>query len=269
MPLPFSRMLPAVAIQIVNFKTAAYLERCLAAVVDDARSSGLDYTVHVLDNASGDDVESIAGRFPGCHAHVSERNLGFGGGQNRLAGLNGAPYLLFFNPDTEVTQPRTVERLLRSLLDHPQAAIAGPKLVGSDGEPQRWDHGRLHGLRAQTSLRGGHSYWRPTGVAQDVAWVSGAAMLVERGAFERVGGFDERFFLYKEDEDLCHRVRQAGRRIRYEPGVTIRHHGSVVAGRGAELALAERQFIEKHFAQHRRRQRIFAWIHRALPYVRL
>src|SRR5579884_383773 len=158
----FSTMLPAVAIQIVNFKTAALLERCLATVVDDVQASGLEYEMHVIDNASGDDVEAIASRLPGCHAHTSERNLGFGGGQNRLAAITAAPYMLFLNPDTEIEQPRTVERLLRALLEQPEARIAGPKLVDSAGAPQRWDHGRLRGLRAQTSLRGGHSHWRAT-----------------------------------------------------------------------------------------------------------
>ena len=93
-------------------------------------------------------------------------------------------------------------------------------------------------------------------------------MLMERAAFESVGGFDERFFLYKEDEDLCYRMRLAGGSIRYEPSVTVRHHGSVVAGRGPELARAERQFIDKHFAGLRT-QRIFDWIHRTLPRLRI
>lgn len=256
------------AIQIVNYRTAGYLEACLRTVVADVQESGLEYSVNVLDNASGDDVEAIAARFPGCHAHVSPRNLGFGGGHNLLASLTDAPYLLFLNPDIELVEPRTVQRLLRTLVEQPAVKIAGPKLIDTEGAPQRWDHGRLHGIRAQLSLRGGHSHWRATDVAQDVAWVSGAVMLVERGTFVSVGGFDERFFLYKEDEDLCHRVRRAGGSIRYEPSVVIRHHGSVVAGRGAELARAERQFIDKHFAGLRT-QRIFEWIHRTLPRLRI
>jgi GT2 family glycosyltransferase len=258
----------AVCIQIVNYRTAAYLERCLDSVVADLAAGGLGHEIHVLDNASGDDLTAIAARHPGTRAHVAQRNLGFGGAHNHLARLTDAAYLLLLNPDTELIEPNTVQRLLTRLLAQPQAKVVGPKLLDDRDRPQRWDHGRLRGLRAQTSLRAGHSHWRATDEAQDVAWVSGAALLIERATFVALGGFDERFFLYKEDEDLCHRVRESGGAIRYEPSVAIRHHGSVVAGRGEELARAERQFIDKHF-EGRRRQRVLERIHRALPYVRL
>ena len=89
---------------------------------------------------------------------------------------------------------------------------AGPKLLTAEGRAQPYDHGRLHGLRAEIALKGGHSYWRQTDTRQEVAWVSGAAMLVERAAFVALGGFDEKLFLYKEDEDLCLRLREAGGR---------------------------------------------------------
>jgi N-acetylglucosaminyl-diphospho-decaprenol L-rhamnosyltransferase len=182
--------------------------------------------------------------------------------------MTGAEFLLLLNPDTEFVEERTTERLLDSVARRPAVVAAGPRLVGPDGRAQRWDHGRLHGIRAQISNRGGASYWRETSERQDVAWVSGAAMLVRHAAFAAVDGFDERFFLYKEDEDLCLRLRRAGGVIAYEPSVRVRHHGSVVAGRGAELARSERYFIEKHFANHPM-QPVFAAVHRLLPYLHL
>lgn len=261
-------MLPRLAVQIVNYRTADHLARCLETLSGDLEASGLAASVHVLDNASGEDVKPLVAPFPGWRAHRARRNLGFGGGHNLLCTLHDAPYLLLLNPDIEIVQPATVKRLLEALLARPEARVVGPRLIDAAGAPQRWDHGRLHGVRAQISLRGGHSYWQATDLPQEVAWVAGTAMLVERAAFERVHGFDERFFLYKEDEDLCRRVRQDGGTVRYEPGISVRHLGSVVAGRGAELARAERQFIDKHFAG-RRSQRVFEWIHRTLPRVRL
>ena len=149
-----------------------------------------------------------------------------------------------------------------------RAQAAGPKLIGPDGRAQPYDHGRLHGLRAAIALNGGHSYWRATDVRQEVAWVSGAAMIVGREAFRAAGGFDENLFLYKEDEDLCLRLREAGGRVIYEPAVRLLHHESVVADRDQELAGAARYYFAKHFA-HRRSRRAFAAAHQTLAYLRL
>ena len=136
------------------------------------------------------------------------------------------------------------------------------------GARQPYDHGRLHGMRAAIALNGGHSYWRATDTRQEVAWVSGAAMVIERTAFTGVGGFDEQLFLYKEDEDLCLRLREAGGRVVYEPAVAILHHESVVADRHQELDGASRYFFAKHFADGRR-ARAFAAAHQTLAYLRL
>ena len=98
--------------------------------------------------------------------------------------------------------------------------------------------------------------------------MSGAVMLISRDAFDGVGGFDEQFFLYKEDEDLCLRLRQADRQVLYEPAVSVRHLGSVVAQRPEELARSERYFIEKNLGG-RRSQRLFEKLHQGLPHVGL
>jgi GT2 family glycosyltransferase len=256
------------AVQVVNYRTRSYLERCLGTVVSDLERSGLDYEINLLDNASGELLHDLARRFPRCRAFDAPRNLGFGAGHNLLATKTTAPYLLMLNPDVEFPFPDTARRLLDAVRSHDRVKVAGPKLLTADGRAQRYDHARLHGLRAQISLRGGYSYWRQTDVRQDVAWVSGAVLLIERAAFSSVGGFDERFFLYKEDEDLCLRVRHAGGRVIYEPAAVARHQGSVVADRGESLAESTTYFIAKHFP-NRRTQKVFATVHRWLPYVRL
>lgn len=260
---------PQLTVQIVSYRTRGYLARCLDSLVADLRKGGpSSYEILLLENASGEDLRPLAARHERCRLEVAERNLGFGAGHNRLAASARAPHLLILNPDTELIEAGSVGRLLGASLSRPEVKIVGPRLLSAGGEVQRWDHGRLHGLRAQISYRGGHSYWRPAERPLEVAWVSGAAMLVERASFAAVGGFDESFFLYKEDEDLCLRIRERGGSILYDPRVAVRHHGSVVAGRGEELLGAQRRFIEKHFA-HRRGQRAFAAVHRLLPRLRL
>jgi GT2 family glycosyltransferase len=257
-----------IAVQVVNYRTRSYLEKCLETVVANLAGGGPRYEINLLDNASGEDLSDLADAIPACRAYTAPRNLGFGAGHNLLAAKTAAPYLLILNPDVEFASPDTTQRLLAALTSGDQVKAAGPKLVTESGDAQRWDHGRLHGIRAQISLRAGHSHWRPTDVRQEVAWVSGAAMMVEHSAFTAIGGFDENLFLYKEDEDLCLRLRRAGGRVIYEPSVVVRHHGSVSANRPEELAQASRYFVAKHFP-NRRTRRAFDIAHHWLAHLRL
>jgi GT2 family glycosyltransferase len=259
---------PELAIQVVNYRTRSFLERCLAAVVPDVRASGIAYEISLLDNDSGEDLTDLARSIPGCRAYTAPRNLGFGAGHNLLSAHTRARCLLVLNPDVEFVSPGTAKRLLDTLHQLDRATVAGPKLITPDGRAQRYDHGRLHGVRAQIALRGGHSHWRETNRRQNVAWVSGATMLIERAAFVAIGGFDERLFLYKEDEDLCLRLRQAGGRIIYDPGARVMHHGSVVANRREGLARASSYYFDKHFP-HRRVREAFAAAHQGLAHLRL
>jgi N-acetylglucosaminyl-diphospho-decaprenol L-rhamnosyltransferase len=259
---------PTIAVQIVNYKTRTYLEQCLRSVTGDLLSSALPHCVNVLESASGDRLQEIVASYPHARLFESDVNGGFGAGHNFLASQTDARYLLILNPDVEFIEAETSARLVQTLSDNRGAAAVGPRLVDVAGKPQQWDHGRLHGVRAQIALRGGHSHWRATDRRQDVAWVSGAVMLISRDAFSAVGGFDERFFLYKEDEDLCLRLRRGGAQILYEPAVTVRHVGSVVARRSEELVRSERYFIEKNL-DGRFSQRLFEKLHRGLPRVRL
>jgi GT2 family glycosyltransferase len=259
---------PTIAVQVVNYRTRRYLERCVETVVSDLATSGLAYEVNLLDNASGEDLGEVAARFAGVRAITAPENLGFGGGHNRLAGDTAAAYLLILNPDVEILARGSVGRLLGIVASDDRVRVVGPKLLTAEGRPQPYDHGRLHGARAAIALKGGHSYWRATAVRQEVAWVSGAAMLVERAAFASIGGFDEKLFLYKEDEDLCLRLREAGGLVVYEPGVAVRHHGSVVADPHQELAAASSYYFDKHFPG-RPWRRAFAAAHQTLAYLRL
>jgi N-acetylglucosaminyl-diphospho-decaprenol L-rhamnosyltransferase len=243
------------AVQIVNFNTREHLVPCLESVVAALAETAIDARVLVLENGSDDDLGDLHGRFgPAVEFHESERNLGFGGGHNLLAGLTDARFLCFVNPDCVVPSGAVFERLLGCFADT-EVAVAGPMLLDRAGEPQRWDHGDLHGLRARVSNGAGEAYWRPLHRRSDVAWVSGAFLTIRREAFERAGGFDERFFLYKEEEDLCLRIRRAGGRVLYEPAVQVTHEGSVVAQRRPELFRPSvEHYLAKNFPRRWRRR---------------
>jgi N-acetylglucosaminyl-diphospho-decaprenol L-rhamnosyltransferase len=243
------------AVQIVNFNTKDHLAPCLSSVVAAIGRSGLDARVLVLENGSCDDLSDIAPRFGDLvELHESDVNLGFGGGQNLLARTTRSTFLCFVNPDVVMPADADVFGVMVEAFDEPAVAVAGPMLVGSDGRPQRWDHGELRGARAWVSNNAGEAYWRERHARADVAWVSGACMVIRRDAFEAAGGFDERFFLYKEEEDLCLRIRRAGGRVVYEPAVRVHHVGSVVAQRRPEhFGPSVEHYKAKHFPRRWRR----------------
>lgn len=233
-------------IQIVNYQTKKYLTDCLTSIFDDLADLGLSYEILVLDNNSGDDLADLQEKYPEqVKFYLIEKNLGFGGGHNWLAQKGEGQFILILNPDIKFVAQGTTLALTKALKESSQVAVAGPKLINEHGI-QRYDHGELNGFLAKTSLAFGGSYWRERKGAALAAWVSGAVFLIKREAFEKVGGFDEKFFLYKEEEDLCWRLRQDGWKIIYDPTVAVFHYGSVVASKGEHFIDSEEYFIKKH-----------------------
>ncbi len=258
-----ARMALDVAVQVVNYRTAGRLATCLRSVLDDLAPSGLAYRVLVLDNASGDDLSALAERHPEVAFSTAERNLGFGAGHNRLAAQHDAGALLLLNPDAELVEPATVSRLLAALRADGALAAVGPQLLDPSGAVDLRDHGELDGFRARVAHAAGHSHYRLRHEAADVAWVSGAACLVRRSAFDGVGGFDPAFFLYKDEEDLFLRIRRHGGRVRYVPSVHVRHDGETVASRAEHLPPSIGRFARKHIRSPVQR-RVMPPLHRAV-----
>lgn len=240
-----------VRIQIVNYKTKAYVVECLTSLLATIADGSLTHSIALLDNASGDDLSDIPHLFPTLplEIHHATTNVGFGAGHNVLATRGDARFLLLLNPDTRFVEARTTARLVQRAVDS-NAQVVGPRLVSADGKPQPWDHGELHGWLAQTAMRTGNSFWRRQTVPSSAAWIAGAACLFEKRWFDKLGGFDERFFLYKEDEELCLRLRDLGGTVVYDPTISVMHHCGVVARKHEHLATSTVLFLEKHF-RHR------------------
>jgi GT2 family glycosyltransferase len=247
-------MTPELTVQVVNYDTAEYLRPCLGSLLAALGETPVTSTVMVLDNGSSDDLTDIEGEFAGAvEFHAVAENRGFGAGHNLLAARSPASLICLVNPDVVADRADVFVRLLAALED-PAVAVAGPRLRTPSGEPQRFDHGELHGLRARIANGAGHAHWQPRTERIEAAWVSGAFLLVRRAAFAEAGGFDEGFFLYKEEEDLCLRIRRAGGRVLYCPDAEARHVGSVVARRDpAHLEASVARYRDKHFPGLRRR----------------
>lgn len=234
------------AIQIVNFKTKKYLFDCIEGIEKDLREVDIEYKILILDNASGDDLSNIKNRFSGIELHYSDQNKGFGAGHNYLSKKIESEFILILNPDIKFIEADTITRLISEFSGDLNIAVVGPKLVNECGD-QRWDHGELKGFWAWYATHTGGSHWTRKSIRGEVAWVSGAFFLIRRDVFEKVRKFDEKFFLYKEEEDLCLRIRQNGYKVIYEPAIQVFHHGSAVASKSLYFDASDRYFVEKHF----------------------
>jgi N-acetylglucosaminyl-diphospho-decaprenol L-rhamnosyltransferase len=243
-------MTPQVAIIVVNYNTGADTIACVASALHDLGAVAADTLV--VDNASVDDSATLFGSDPAIQLITNETNRGFGAAINQAVKLTRAPLLWILNPDCRV-MPGTYRALADTLTRHSECAIAAPQLLNADGsvqasargEPGAWTglfgrHGLLtrffpNAAAARKNLPAADLV--ASGVdSAPVDWVMGAAMLVDRDAFERVGRFDERYFLYWEDADLCRRLRNAGFTTRYVPRARVRHPGGASAKTASRLA---------------------------------
>jgi N-acetylglucosaminyl-diphospho-decaprenol L-rhamnosyltransferase len=245
---------PTLSVVIVSWNVRELLRACLASLPSHAE-------VIVVDNASADgSPEMVAAVFPRVRLITNAENLGFTRGNNQgLAGATG-DYVLFLNPDTLVA-PGAISSLIAYAELHPRIGVLGPQLRYGDGSLQS-SRRRFPTLatalfestpvewhwRNNPWARRYHMADRPTGPAQDVDWLVGAALLCRKEALDQVGGFDERFFMYSEELDLCRRMKAAAWRVVYLPDATITHY----EGKSSEQAVAAR-----HIRFHTSRVRYF------------
>ncbi|MBI2939728.1 MAG: glycosyltransferase family 2 protein [Chloroflexi bacterium] len=225
------------SIVIVNWNVGTLVLRCLATLHDDLARSGLSAEVFVVDNASTDGSASrIAGAFPRVQLITNAENVGFVRANNQALRHCGGRYVLLLNPDTEV-EPGAVGRLVACADSSPSVGVVGPRLryPERDVQPSRRRFPTLATLFVESTVV---QRWlprlglladfsvvdRPDDVTQDVDWLIGACLLVRREAIERVGFLDERFFMYSEEVDWCHRIKDAGWRIVYLPEAVVVHH---------------------------------------------
>jgi GT2 family glycosyltransferase len=251
---------------IVAYRSRDLLRRCLDSL--RAHPPSADMKVIVVDNASGDGtVEMVRADYPEVELIASPENLGFAAATNLGARSGGAPYLLALNPDTAVTAG-ALDRVIETLEAHPQVAVVGPRLVREDGS---LDHaakrsfptplsalGHFSGLGRRPDARGRLAAYRaPEVESGPVDAVNGAFMLMRREAFERLGGFDEGYWMYMEDLDLSYRLARQGWQSWYEPGATVVHvkGGTIGGDRSPRLEWAFHRgmyrFYRRHYAPER------------------
>lgn len=221
-------------ITICSWNTRDDLRACLqslSAVRDEAA-----FEVIVVDNNSNDrSAEMVAEEFPWVRLEHLFVNLGFAGGHNHAIAMRRAPHAFPLNSDT-IVHPGAIRGILRFAEAHPDYGIVGPKLLNPDGSLQfscRRFPNPIAALFRNTPLgklfpnnRFTREYlmqdWDHT-KPREVDWVSGAAFLVKKDVIDRIGAFDDDYFMFCEDVDWCWRAWKAGFKVVYFPEATITH----------------------------------------------
>lgn len=213
---------PKIDIIIVTYKSAATLDRCLVSLVSPLINQKI-----IIDNTTN--------------------NRGFAHAANLGAAKVTAPYILFLNPDAALT-PHALERTTNYLEAHPEIAAAGFALRN---KAEQWELNSFGPLPTLTNLFLRRFSKQALPVKSTlVGWVSGAALLIRRSVFEKIGGFDPDFFMYWEDVDLCYRLQKTGYRIALVPSAVVVHQrGAGLSDQAKKTALYDAS-ADKYFRKH-------------------
>jgi N-acetylglucosaminyl-diphospho-decaprenol L-rhamnosyltransferase len=235
--------LPDVSVSLVNTNSRELLLACLDSL------HGTDAEIVVLDNASEDgSAAAVRERFPEVRLIEQRHRAGFGANHNTVVRATTGRYVLVLNEDT-TSGDWGFERMVAHLDASPRVAALAPRLVYPDGRlqasawrfpsPARALLGLVTLGRAGIVQSGG-------GETRDVDWAMAAALMLRREALDEVGLFDEGFFIYSEETDLCRRLRASGWRTQYFPDVTVVHHESQFSA-----GIPERRINEMWRGRHR------------------
>jgi len=233
---------------VVSWNVRDLLRRCLRSLLDGTEvPPGRE--IIVVDCASSDgSADMVRQEFGSVRLIAATDNLGYARGNNTGLALARGRYFMVLNPDTEMVGD-PLGFLAAYLDEHPEVGAAGPQLCYPDGSLQSsrrrfptlltafWESTLLHQWFPDN--RFAHRYHvldRPPTVIQPVDWLVGAALMIRRTAWERVGPFDEGYFMYFEELDWCRRCRDAGWQIHYVPQAQIIHH----EGKSSEQVAAAR-----------------------------
>jgi N-acetylglucosaminyl-diphospho-decaprenol L-rhamnosyltransferase len=231
---------------LVSYNVRDLLLRCIASLKADGVTD-----IVVVDNDSRDgSADAVAAREPDVRLVRLQDNIGFGPGVNRAVAETSTPYVLVTTPDVYV-EPGSTKALQAVLDEHPDVGFVAPRIDTPDGVLYPSVR-RLPNLVDATGHAFLHFVWRSNpfsrrymmldwdhGTAADVDWVACTHFLVRREAWDAIGGFDEQFFMFLEDVDLCSRLRDAGWRIRYEPAAVVQHEISASADQTPYRMIAE------------------------------
>ena len=246
-----------VSIIIVSYNVSELLDGCLASIT--RFSKHVRHEVIVVDSASSDDsVAMVRAKHPEVVLLACTENVGFSRGNNLGLGLAKGRHILYLNPDTELVED-ALTPLLAVLDQRPEVGIVGPKLLNTDRSHQS-SIGQFTSLETLADEYIGRRKMETIQVTHPVhptivPVLLGACLLVRGDVVRKLGGFDERYFMYNEETDLCLSFQEEGLATLYVPEVSLIHHGSKSASKSVEQRqrtyhinrTSQVLFCEKHY----------------------
>jgi len=240
-----------VSVCIVSWNIKELLRDCLNSL--KAQAGDVRYETIVVDNASSDgSAEMVRDEFPWVKLVDPKANLGFGRANNLAYKHSSGRWVLLLNPDTVVLD-RAIEKLVRFADGHPEAGAVGGRTLKKDGvslersccwgSPGLWPlfckSLGLHIIFKNSAIfnREAMDYWQRDSV-REVGVITGCCLMIRREVYEQTGGFDDDFFMYAEETDLCWRIRKTGGRLVFCPEAQIIH----LVGESAKKATSNRLF---------------------------
>ncbi len=216
---------------IVNYNSEALLKKCIRSIFTHVKN--LLYEIIVVDNASTDESPKIVEtEYPSIHLIKNRENVGYASAINQGIEVSRAPYLVIMNNDIELLSNK-LEMMFSIMEDNTKIGILGPAFVNADGSAQKSYFrfpslfSRIGVLTSANKLYNRYSSTLHSASQElfEVDYVLGALMMVRKSALEAAGAFDERYFLYHEEMDLCYRFKHEGWKICSYRDAAVLHHG--------------------------------------------
>lgn len=231
---------------IVNYRSADHTLNCIKSLL---QQEGIELEILVVDNASGDhSVQQIRTAYPEIKLIENPHNDGFAKANNYAAAQASGDYILVINPDIKLLNPDVVAGLIAVLASNSHVGVVGPDILESRRGKRvlpRYHYPLQKKLKKQVSLNN---------LPGQIAWLLGACMLFPKGVYDKIGGFDNNFFLYGEDTDICLRLRHAGYSIAWAPDIKVDHWAGASESSSSIYDTRIRkkrgyyQFCTKHYA---------------------
>lgn len=227
---------PEASLIMLSFNTRDLLRKSLSSLIEVSKE--IDAEIIVVDNASHDgSADMVTAEFPQVRLIRAPHNLGFAGGNNLGRTIASGEFLVLVNSDAFV-EPGALRLAVQQMRKHPEVGLAGGLLIGRDQCPEpsaRHFPSPLNDLLSLTGLAARYPHsrffgrfdrtWANPHEPAEVDWVPGAFCIIRQSALKQIGFFDERFFLYYEEVDLCRRLRKAGWLVGYWPSLRAVHWG--------------------------------------------
>lgn len=252
------------SVGIVTYNSEKEICSLLKSITDN--TSGIDYNITVIDNASTDNtVKLVKENFPSVEVMAADENLGFGHGHNKMLGAQSRYYAVI-NPDITVDS-NVLCSLVKYLDENPDVAMVTPKILNADGTEQHLPKrkptkkymllGRLSRyigvfkpIRDEYTMSNA-AIDKPT----EIEFCTGCFMVMRTDLFKKVGGFDEQFFMYLEDADLTDRIRRYGKVI-FNPDYSVIHNWEGGSSKSLKLIKIHFRSMGKYFKKQKANNRL-------------